>query len=119
MHGKWGYHGYRVGKFHHHHWGGGLFFLPGLLLMGVLAFVLLKFLWPVLLIGLLIAAFRWMKHGGHGPRRWDSGEHDWSEWAEQWKRDWDDKRKRSDYVSGEKPKRRYSQTEDGEWVEIV
>ncbi len=85
----------------HHHFRGG-FFWPGLLFVGLLLLVFGKFLFPFLLIGLFIF---WMKsmshHGGWGQRQWG------------------EKFKRGDWYDDDKPKRRYTQTADGSWVEIV
>ncbi len=76
------------------------------LLFGFLFLVVFgKFLWPLLLILFFaVPFFFWMK----GARRWRG---DWGQWG-----DWS-KRKNDEY--DEKPKRRYTQTPDGEWVEIV
>ena len=112
-----------------HHWGGqpmmrgwhrpphfapfGFFmFLPGLFLLGFLFFGLLKFLWPLLAIGLIVMGVKMVMGGGAAPR----GRGDWREWQAKRKNDWngwDEKPKRNG------DERRYSQTEDGEWVEIV
>lgn len=101
-----------------------MFFPFGLLILPVLAIAfvglfMLKFLWPLLLIGLGIALFKgWGRgHGGFGPRHgFGHGRGGWEErWNEKYKNDWD---------SEEKPKRdsdepRFTRTADGEWVEIV
>jgi hypothetical protein len=119
-----GHHGYGWGR-HGHHGGFGFFWMfPMLLLMGFLFFGLLKFFWPLLLIGLIFAAIKFGKHGGHG---WKHG--DWSQqwkhkdWAEKWQHyegDW--KRKNDDLIHVEKPKRedrRFTRTADGDIVEII
>lgn len=119
---------YKTGWHHHHHhgwgghhrhgWGGGFFFLP-LLLVGFVFFTMLKFLWPLLLIGILVALFsRGMRHGNHGP--WGRG---WgSDWGDKWKNEWDSEKRKNDF-NGEKPKhdddRCFTRTADGDWVEII
>ncbi len=114
---------YKMG-WHHHHgwhrhgWGGGFFFLPGLLLMGFLFFGLLKFLWPLLVIGLLVAFVSGgMRRGFGGYRR------EWrGDWSERWNRGWDGEKRKNDFDEYEKPKReerRYTRTIDGEEIEII
>jgi hypothetical protein len=108
---SWGPHGYYRGG-----WGGGFFFLPGLFLLGLLFFGVLKFLWPLLLLMFIAAPFFWMmrgmKHGGW-ERRWEGG--DWkfkNEWGDKPKNDWQEKPKNDDEP-------RYARTADGKWVEII
>ena len=91
-----------------------LFILPvlGLLFVG---FFLLKFLWPLLLIGIGIALFKGWGRGGFGSGHHGHWENRWHDWHEKHKNDWDNE---------EKPKRdsdepRFAQTASGEWVEIV
>ncbi|MDL1883030.1 hypothetical protein FBR01_05220 [Anaerolineae bacterium CFX8] len=108
MHKGWRHYGHHWGHHRGHHWGkpwmrrrGGFFFFwPGMLLVLFLAFGVFKFLWPLLLIGLGIMLVKSARH-------WNGGS--WDE-AEKPKND------------GEKPKRddrRYIQTEDGDWLEII
>lgn len=130
-------HGYPGQGWHRHHhgwgrgWGGppmmrgwhgprhfgpfGFFMiLPGLFLMGFLFFGLMKFLWPLLAIGLIVLGLKMVMGGG--PSRWNRdnrGGWDGSKRKNDWQ-DWDEKSKRKNSDD-----RRYSQTEDGEWVEIV
>lgn len=115
MHMHHGWHpGHGRHHFHHRGFHGGFFVLPGLILMAVLVFGVLKFLWPLLLIGFLFAMFRGFK--GHGPHR-----RDWGDWQEKWKREWGDEK----FKNEEKRKRddddapRYTRTADGDWVEII
>jgi hypothetical protein len=98
-----------------HHWGGWrgfyrpapFFFLPMLIIGFFLFFGLLKFLWPLLLIGLGIALFRMAFKGD--PRRWKSGQ-----WGDNKpKRGWEEKPKR------DVDERRFIRTADGEDVEII
>ena len=114
MYGMRGYgHHYR-----HHGWHGprpfmGFFFFIPVLMMLFFGFVLLKFLWPLLLIGIGIALFSRSRRGdwgrgGFGPRRGDWGQ----DWHEKFKNEWDDKPKHDD-------DHRYTRTADGDWVEIV
>jgi hypothetical protein len=84
-----------------HHFRGG-FFWPGLLFMGLFLLLFGKFLFPLLLVGLFIF---WMKSLSH---RHHWGEHYWGE-----------KFKRGAWYADDKPRRHYSQTADGTWVEIV
>jgi hypothetical protein len=83
-----------------------LFFL----MMGVF-----RFFWPLLLIGLIVLV---VKAVTSQPRHWDG-----SDWGEKFKND--EKWKHDEFDDGEKPKRdeadgrRYVQTEDGEWLEII
>ncbi|MBZ0279748.1 MAG: hypothetical protein K8L97_03340 [Anaerolineae bacterium] len=111
-------HGHGWGGRHHHHRGfhGGFFVLPGLLLMGFLFFGLLKFLWPLLLIGFLFAMFNGFMRGGMHRRNWGA------DWQEKWKREWGDEK----FKNEEKAKRgydddapRFTRTADGDWVEII
>ncbi len=92
MHGKYGHHGWHQHPFHRG-WHGrgprGLFFLPLMFLGFFLFFNVLKFVWPLLLIGLVIMAFKFMSHNG----RWNWNREQWRDWSDQWKRDWDDKPK--------------------------
>jgi len=85
----------------HHHFRGG-FFWPGLLFVGLFLLVFGKFLFPLLLLGFVIF---WIKRMSHH-----------RQWVQQ---HWGEKFKRGDWYSDEKSKRRYSQTADGSWVEIV
>lgn len=123
-----GWHGHHHGW--GHHWGGppmmrgwhhrphfapfGFFmFLPGLFLLGFLFFGLLKFLWPLLAIGFIIMGVKMVMGGGGA---FPHGRGDWRDWQAKRKTEWnawDDKPKRNG------DERRYTQTEDGEWVEIV
>ncbi|NWG17611.1 MAG: hypothetical protein HXY41_13375 [Chloroflexi bacterium] len=80
--------------------GGGFIFWSAILLTFLLAFGVFKFLWPLLLIGLGILLVK-------GARRWNDGN---GRETEKPKND------------GEKAKhddRRYIQTEDGDWLEII
>lgn len=105
MHKHWGHY-----RYHHigSHWGrhprgGALWFLPGMILLFVLVFGVMKLLWPLLVIGFIFMVIK-------GASR--------SIWCEQGKPS--DKLK-----NDEKPKRdtaddrRYMQTEDGDWLEII
>jgi hypothetical protein len=102
--------GMRGYRYHRHGWRGprpfmGFFFIIPVLLMLFIAFTLLKFLWPLLLIGLGIAFLSRRSRGRWG--QWDS------DWHEKSKHDWDDKPKQ------DSDDRRYTRTADGDWVEIV
>lgn len=109
MRGHWGHHhhiGHHWGRHHgwRHHRGGVVWFWPGMILLFLLLFGVLKFLWPLLLIGFIFLAVK----GVHRSTQW------------QHPADWDAKPK-----NDEKPKRdavddrRYLQTEDGDWLEII
>ncbi|HEX2908415.1 MAG TPA: hypothetical protein VHO69_16195 [Phototrophicaceae bacterium] len=109
----------RWGRQQHHYWrqhrydrrGGAFFFWPGLILVFFLLFGVFKFLWPLLLIGLFVAV---AKRATGTPRRyWDGSSPD------------DQEKRKHNELDGEKTKRteddqrRYVQTEDGEWLEII
>lgn len=87
--------------------------LPMMLLF-FLMFGVFRFFWPLLLIGFI---FLLVKGTAFCSRRWEGGD-----WGEKFKND--EKWKNGD-LGGEKPKRdeadsrRYVQTEDGEWLEII
>lgn len=108
MHKGWKHYGHHWGHHRGHHWGkpwmhrrGGFFFFwPGMLLVLFLVLGVAKFLWPLLLIGLGILLVK-------GARHWNGS--DWRE-TEKPKND-GEKTKRDD--------RRYIQTEDGDWLEII
>lgn len=118
MYSMWG--GYRPR--HYHYRRGGLMFLPFLPLMilpvilVIVVFALvIKFLFPLLLIGAGIWFFT--RHSRSYRRDWSMPRHEWNDGYE-------DKRKNDELVSDEKPKnedadKRYVQTADGNWVEII
>jgi hypothetical protein len=111
MYGMRGY-----GRPHYYRWHRGpspfgcLFILPVILLF-LVGLTLLKFLWPLLLIGLGFMLLKGMTggFGSHGGE-WGRQQHDWHI---KHKNDWDDKPKNDD------DDRRYTRTENGDWVEIV
>ncbi|MBZ0278580.1 MAG: hypothetical protein K8I60_20700 [Anaerolineae bacterium] len=105
------------GHHYHHHYGWhrprpfmGLFFLFPVMLMLFFGMFLLKFLWPLLLIGAGFALFSRSRRGdwGHG-----GFSHRMGDWYEKSKHDWDEKPKH------EQETRRYARTADGDWVEII
>ncbi len=89
-----------------------MFIFPVMLLL-FFGFVMLKFLWPLLLIGIGIALFKRSRGGDWGHSgEWGRGQ--WGQdWHEKFKNELDDKPKHDD------DDRRYTQTADGDWVEIV
>lgn len=118
MRGNWNHYGYPMGR---HGWHGGyyrrggfMWVLPMLMLFFLMMGVF-RFFWPLLLIGLIFLIVKGMAFKS---RRWDGGD-----WGDKFKND--EKRKHDEYDDGEKPKRdeadgrRYVQTEDGEWLEII
>ncbi len=121
--GDWG----RRGRGHHgpH----GFFFIPVILLAGFVFFGLFKFLFPLIVIGVVIAVVSAKMRGGFGGRggwgNWEGrGREFWNQrWN--WENDWSEKRKH-DWMSDEKPKRddsgdepRYTRAPNGDWVEII
>ena len=107
----YGMRGYRQ-QYQWHHRPHPFFFIIPVLFMLFIGFTLLKFLWPLLLIGFGIMLFKGMSRGGFGPRGGD-----WSRqkqyWHDKYKNEWGDKPKH------EGDDRHFTQTADGEWVEIV
>lgn len=121
--GDWGSHG---------GWGRGphpMFLFPMMLLAGFVFFGLFKFLFPLILLGLVFMGVRALLHGGFGGRnQWRRFEgqrpefwnHRWN-----WENQWSEKRKH-DESDDDKPKRggendspRYARTANGDWVEII
>jgi hypothetical protein len=129
MHGK---HHHHWGKPHHwsmEHWRGHrmgwgynrprfmpFMALPFLFFMGFLFFGAIKFLWPLLLIGLVIFGVKMMmQRGSFGdPRDWEQR---WHEWEGKRKRDWDTDDKRKNDDDDDRPQ--YRRTADGDIVQIV
>lgn len=127
---------HRMAGYHRQGWGrgwggpyrqcrGGWGFLPLMFLGFFLLFGLLKFLWPLLLMGAIVALFTIALRGHKGS------------WNQNWGREWRDKRKfewnpsepfgwsekRKNDI-GEKSKRqgddrRFTTTPDGDLVEII
>src|SRR6185369_3516686 len=97
--GDWG----RRGRGHHHgpH---GFFFIPVLLLAGFVFFGLFKFLFPLIVIGVVIAVVSAKMRGGFGHGGWEGrGREFWNQrWN--WENEWSEKRKH-DWMGDEKPKR--------------
>src|SRR5512134_3270746 len=108
-------HGHHHGGGYHSHRGGfpffPFFFPLGLIFVGIILFTVLKFLWPLLLVGLVVAffsgAFRGRRHGrwgrgwGHHGRphgQWGHGGwgHGWHGDWEKHKRDWDKRKNDGD-----------------------
>ncbi len=77
--------GYRGESGHHRHPG---FFILPMLVMGFLFFTALKFLWPLLLVGLVIMFVRkGMMHGGMRHGHWGHGHGGWNqEMGQRWGR---------------------------------
>jgi len=104
----------------------GLFFIPFLLLAGFVFFGLFKFLFPLIVIGVVIAVVSAKMRGGWGGHGgWEGrGREFWNQrWN--WENQWDGKRKH-DWMHDEKPKRddsgdepRYTRAPNGDWVEII
>jgi hypothetical protein len=90
--------------------GGFFFFWPGMILLLFLLFGVFKFLWPLLLIGLFVAI---AKRATCSTRHYYGSDPD------------DLQKRKHDELDGEKAKRteddqrRYIQTEDGDWLEII
>lgn len=102
--GHWGWH-------HRRYQRGGFMWIGPMILLFFVMFGVFRFFWPLLLVGFLIL----LAKGAFRSQRWDGGD-----WGGKFKND--DKRKNDEY---DKPKRddgdnrRYVQTDDGEWLEII
>lgn len=79
-----------------------MWFFPGMILLFLLLFGAFKFFWPLLVIGFIIL----MAKGVCPLKQWQ-------------RRDWSEKSKNDEKPKRDADGRRYVQTEDGEWLEII
>jgi hypothetical protein len=93
-----GWHHHKMGW--HHRGPSPFVVLPLLIIGGFLFFNLLKFLWPLLLIGLIVFMVKGMKRGWGDPARWERMQQDWRGWYQD-----GEKRKNDDTIIIDKPKR--------------
>jgi hypothetical protein len=97
--GGWHHHRHHMGW--HHRGPSPLFMLPLLFIGAFMFFGLLKFLWPLLLIGLIVMVVKGSKHNWGDPARWERMRDEWRGWYQD-----GEKRKNDNTIIIDKPKRR-------------